>query len=106
MPTRTSTVYRSRKRLQSSPMGRISGLLVLIGGLLTSSAMAQDVQKLRGMWVDVFHEGIKTPKQVEQLIQRARTAKVNTLFIQVRSRAQVYHMSVLEPRAPDAMPLF
>ena len=87
-------------------MGRITGLLVLIGGLLTSSAMAQDVQKLRGMWVDVFHEGIKTPKQVEQLIQRAKTAKINTLFIQVRSRAQVYHMSTLEPRAPDTMPLF
>lgn len=87
-------------------MGRIIGLLVLIGGLLPSSAMAQDIHKLRGMWVDVFHEGIKTPKQVEQLIGRAKRANVNTLFIQVRSRAQVYHMSLLEPRAPDAMPLF
>ncbi|MEO7453960.1 MAG: family 10 glycosylhydrolase [Fimbriimonadales bacterium] len=87
-------------------MGRIIGLLVLIGGLISSSAMAQDTQKLRGMWVDVFHDGIKTPNQVEQLMSRARKARVNTLFIQVRSRAQVYHMSLLEPRALDAMPLF
>ncbi len=81
-------------------------ILVLIGGLLCSAVMPQDTSKLRGMWVDVFHEGIKTPRQVEQLIGRARRAQVNTLFIQVRSRAQVYHMSTLEHRAPDAMPLF
>ena len=87
-------------------MGRMKGLLVLIGGLLSVTAMADDAQKLRGMWVDVFHEGIKTPSQVQKLIERANKAHVNTLFIQVRSRAQVYHMSLLEPRAPDAMPLF
>jgi uncharacterized lipoprotein YddW (UPF0748 family) len=87
-------------------MGRKKTLLVLIGGILSVAAMAEDANKLRGMWVDVFHDGIKTPRQVEQLIDRAKMANVNTLFIQVRSRAQVYHMSLLEPRAPDAMPLF
>jgi uncharacterized lipoprotein YddW (UPF0748 family) len=58
------------------------------------------------MWVDVFHDGIKSPIQVSQLVQRAKRGGVNALFIQVRSRAQVYHNSIFEPRAPDAMPLF
>lgn len=65
-----------------------------------------DTPKLRGMWVDVFHEGIKTPSQVRELIARAKRANVNALFIQVRSRAQVYHVSRLEPRAPDTLPWF
>lgn len=93
-------------RLKYESMGLMKTILVLIGGLLLGVAMAEDTSKLRGMWVDVFHDGIKTPRQVEQLIGRAKRAGVNTLFIQVRSRAQVYHMSALEPRAPDTMPLF
>ena len=97
---------RIGKGLQLGSMGRMKPLLVLIGGLVFSTAMAGDEHKLRGMWVDVFHEGIKTPKQVEQLIDRAKRGNINALFIQVRSRAQVYHMSLLEPRAPDTLPLF
>lgn len=69
------------------------------------AAVAQ-TPKLRAMWVDVFHEGIKTPAQVEQLIGRAKRAGINTLFVQVRSRGQVYHFSAFEPRAPDTLPWF
>jgi len=62
--------------------------------------------KVRGMWVDAFHEGIKSPIQVRELIQRAKRAGVNALFIQVRSRAQTYHNSAYEHRALDAFPFF
>lgn len=80
-------------------------LSVLIWSILCLPAMAQPT-KVRGMWVDVFHEGIKSPIQVRELIQRAKRAGVNTLFIQVRSRAHTYHNSAYEYRALDAFPFF
>ena len=81
---------------------------LLVLGLLVALACAArpDAPKLRALWVDVFHDGIKTPLQVHELIARANRAGVNTLFIQVRSRAQVYHFSLFEPRAPDTIPWF
>jgi uncharacterized lipoprotein YddW (UPF0748 family) len=84
-------------------MGRLLFLAVL--ACVAGSAFAGS-SKLRGMWVDVFHDGIKTPAQVNLLIQRAKRANINALFVQVRSRGQVYHMSAIEHRAPDTMPLF
>lgn len=80
-------------------------LCALLCAILCSGAMAQQ-SKLRGMWVDVFHDGIKSPFQVRELIQRAKRAGVNALFIQVRSRAQTYHNSAYEHRALDAFPFF
>lgn len=80
-------------------------LCALFCAILCSGAMAQQT-KLRGMWVDVFHDGIKSPFQVRELIQRAKRAGVNALFIQVRSRAQTYHNSAYEHRALDAFPFF
>jgi uncharacterized lipoprotein YddW (UPF0748 family) len=80
-------------------------LCALLCAILCSGAMAQQT-KLRGMWVDVFHDGIKSPFQVRELIQRAKRAGVNALFIQVRSRAQTYHSSAYEHRALDAFPFF
>jgi uncharacterized lipoprotein YddW (UPF0748 family) len=80
--------------------------ILLVALLLNLAALALPAVKLRGLWVDVFHEGIKNPMQVRQLIERAKRANANALFIQVRSRAQVYHVSAYEHRAPDTTPLF
>src|SRR5436190_20778729 len=83
-------------------MGRAL-LLMLFASLVTAAFPAGP--KLRGLWVDVFHEGIKNPFQIAQLIERAKRANANALFVQVRSRAQVYHVSAFEHRAPDADPV-
>lgn len=58
------------------------------------------------MWVDAFHEGFKTPAQVDNLFERAQMAHVNALFVQVRARAAAYHNSVYDPPAPDKEPGF
>ncbi|RMG22332.1 MAG: hypothetical protein D6724_10605 [Armatimonadetes bacterium] len=81
-------------------------LFVLTALLLTCAALPAQPARLRGMWVDVFHDGIKNPFQVRALVERAKRAGVNALFIQVRSRAQAYHNSAYEYRAPDAFPFF
>ncbi|MBI4493048.1 MAG: family 10 glycosylhydrolase [Chloroflexi bacterium] len=57
--------------------------------------------QLRGWWVDAFHDGFKTPQQVDRLLATARAANVNALFVQVRRRGDAYFVRSLEPRAED-----
>jgi uncharacterized lipoprotein YddW (UPF0748 family) len=57
--------------------------------------------QLRGLWVDGFHDGFKSPKQVDTLIDRARKANLNALFVQVRKRGDAYFLKGVEPEASD-----
>ena len=50
-------------------------------------ALTQAQAEFRGFWVDGFNEGFHTPAQVDMLLQRARTAKMNAIIVQMRSRA-------------------
>ena len=55
----------------------------------------------RALWVDAFHDGIKSPTQVEKLVADARRANLNALIIQVRKRGDAYFNRADEPRATD-----
>ncbi len=57
--------------------------------------------QLRGLWVDAFHDGIKTPAQIAALVANAHTANANALFVQVRKRGDSYYNASVEPRATD-----
>lgn len=57
--------------------------------------------EIRAIWVDAFHDGMKTPIQVDRLIENARTAHLNTLIVQVRRRGDSYYNHSLEPRTED-----
>ncbi len=70
------------------------GLWLMVGGLACS-------QELRGFWVDTWHEALRTPAEVDALIQRARNAKANALFVEVRKRGDAYYLSHYEPKASD-----
>jgi uncharacterized lipoprotein YddW (UPF0748 family) len=67
-----------------------------------------DPPELRAVWVDAFHDGFKTPAQVDELIAWARSANLNALFVQVRRRGDAYYLKSFEPRAedPDLAPGF
>jgi uncharacterized lipoprotein YddW (UPF0748 family) len=69
---------------------------------------ALDPPELRAVWVDAFHDGFKTPAQVDQLVAWARAANLNALFVQVRRRGDAYYAKSLEPRSedPDLAPGF
>jgi uncharacterized lipoprotein YddW (UPF0748 family) len=60
------------------------------------------------VWVDAFHDGFKTPQQVDDLVAWARAANLNALFVQVRRRGDAYYLNSIEPRAedPDLAPGF
>ncbi|TMD91809.1 MAG: hypothetical protein E6I73_03200 [Chloroflexi bacterium] len=55
----------------------------------------------RALWVDAFHDGIKSPAQVEKLVADAHRANLNALMVQVRKAGDAYFNQSDEPRASD-----
>jgi uncharacterized lipoprotein YddW (UPF0748 family)/N-acetylmuramoyl-L-alanine amidase len=58
--------------------------------------------EFRALWVDAYHNGIKTKQQIDTLIETAQAGGFNALFAQVRRRGDTYYPSALDPWAPDA----
>jgi uncharacterized lipoprotein YddW (UPF0748 family) len=75
---------------------------------IASPSEPLDPPELRAVWVDAFHDGFKTPEQVDELVAWARAANLNALFVQVRRRGDAYYLKSFEPRAedPDLAPGF
>jgi uncharacterized lipoprotein YddW (UPF0748 family) len=57
----------------------------------------------RALWVDAFHDGMKSPAQVEKLVADAHRANLNALIVQVRKRGDAYFNVSVEPRATDIL---
>jgi uncharacterized lipoprotein YddW (UPF0748 family) len=55
----------------------------------------------RALWVDAFHDGIKSRAQIEKLVADAHRANLNALIVQVRKRGDAYFNVGDEPRATD-----
>jgi uncharacterized lipoprotein YddW (UPF0748 family) len=62
--------------------------------------------EFRALWVDAFHEGIKSRKQIDKLVETAQVGNFNALVVQVRRRGDTYYPSTLDPWAPDANTAF
>ena len=67
---------------------------------VTPEASSPESQ-LRAFWVDAFHPGIKSPQEVDQLVRDVQSANANTVFVQVRKRADAYYNKTIDPRADD-----
>src|SRR5687767_9785459 len=92
-------------------MYRFALALLLALSLISPPAYAEaefDPPELRAVWVDAFHDGFKTPEQVDRLLAWARAANLNALFVQVRKRGDAYYLKSIEPRSedPDLAPGF
>ncbi|MGH7764563.1 MAG: glycoside hydrolase family 10 protein [Candidatus Dormibacteraceae bacterium] len=73
----------------------------MLGALPTPSPIAYAPPQYRAIWVDAFHDGIKSPAQVEKLVADAHRANLNALFVQVRKAGDAYFNRSDEPRAKD-----
>jgi uncharacterized lipoprotein YddW (UPF0748 family) len=51
--------------------------------------------EMRGVWV--VRTALTTPEQVLRVVEESHAAGINTLFVQVRGRANAYYRSELEP---------
>lgn len=69
--------------------------------LSSQGSAQQPKEEFRAYWADAFHDGFKTPEQVDQLIEDAKQSNVNALIVQVRRRGDAYFNKSLEPRTQD-----
>jgi uncharacterized lipoprotein YddW (UPF0748 family) len=58
-------------------------------------------REFRAFWVDAFHDGFKTPAQVDKLIADVQKSHANAIIVQVRRRGDAYFSKALEPRTED-----
>ncbi|MGC9934892.1 family 10 glycosylhydrolase [Priestia aryabhattai] len=68
---------------------------------ITYSVPSEPKKEYRALWVDMFHDGAKTPDQVDQLIKDAQKGNINTIFLQVRRRGDAFYTKSLEPKTED-----
>lgn len=60
-----------------------------------------ELGELRGIWVDAFGPGFKTPDEIEALVADAEAMNLNALFVQVVRRGNCYCNRSTLPRAED-----
>src|SRR6266540_1434839 len=68
--------------------------------LLASAAPAR-AQEFRALWVDAFHEGIRSAREADDLVAAAKRANLNALFVQVRRRGDALYTKGVEPPLDD-----
>jgi len=68
-----------------------------------SPANAADPE-FRGIYVDAFHDGFKTPEQTTEMVNKVADANLNAIFVQVRKRGDAYYNSTIVPKADDIAP--
>ena len=62
--------------------------------------------EFRALWVDAYHDGLKSRQQVDELVETARAGGFNALIVQVLRSGETYYPSALDPWAADADPTF
>jgi uncharacterized lipoprotein YddW (UPF0748 family) len=72
--------------------------------LTTSGPSGAD--EFRALWADAYHVGIKSRREIDELVETAQAGNFNALVVQVRRRGDTYYPSTLDPWAPDATPGF
>ncbi|MGA7911326.1 MAG: family 10 glycosylhydrolase [Candidatus Dormiibacterota bacterium] len=89
-------------------MWRVAGSVACAASVLAAaspspspSPIAYAQPEYRALWVDAFHDGIKSPAQVEKLVADAHRANLNALIVQVRKAGDAYFNRSDEPRATD-----
>ncbi len=77
-------------------------ILVLLTAL-TLAGIPSHSRVLRGVWVTAWSDGIFTPAQCDETLQKAQAIGSNALFIQVRKVADAYYDSDIEPAGDDLL---
>lgn len=88
------------------------GAACLLAAALLTSSLAQNRSdasslrnpapgRLRGIWVDAFGPGLRSPQETDQLIANAQSLKLNAIFAQIGRRGDCYCNHAIMPRTQD-----
>lgn len=70
----------------------------------TSGLQAEASPEIRGIWVDTWGSGFKSAAQIDQLVLDVQRGNLNTIFPQVRRRADAFYNSSIEPKNGSVSP--
>ncbi len=79
----------------------LTAIAVVIFALAVS---AQPRTEYRAFWVDTFNTALNNQADVTIVVNNAKAAKANALFVQVRRRGDSWYLNSLEPRG-DRTPI-
>jgi uncharacterized lipoprotein YddW (UPF0748 family) len=85
----------------ASCASQTSAAPVVVISTPSPSPIAFGPSQYRAIWVDAYHDGMKSPAQVEKLVADAHRANLNALIVQVRKAGDAYFKQADEPRATD-----
>src|SRR5215204_1933210 len=83
--------------------GRLTFLWILLF-LGTSTIEAQVRSEYRAFWVDTFNTNLNNHTDVLTVVNNAKAAKANAIFVQVRRRGDSWYLNSLEPPG-DRVPI-
>lgn len=71
--------------------------LLLVAACAPGTLRAQTRTEYRAFWVDTFNTSLNNHNDVLTVVNNARAAKANALFVQVRRRGDSWYLNSLEP---------
>jgi uncharacterized lipoprotein YddW (UPF0748 family) len=84
---------------------RIAFFMLLLSAMCAPSVVrAQTRTEYRAFWVDTFNTNLNNHDDVLTVVNNARAARANALFVQVRRRGDSWYLNSLEPRG-DRTPI-
>ncbi|HWN10274.1 MAG TPA: family 10 glycosylhydrolase [Pyrinomonadaceae bacterium] len=83
---------------------QISRLVLVLLVLSAYAAQGQVRTEYRAFWVDTFNTNLNNHTDVVNVVNNAKAAKANALFIQVRRRGDSWYLNSLEPLG-DRVPI-
>ncbi|HEX8353687.1 MAG TPA: family 10 glycosylhydrolase, partial [Pyrinomonadaceae bacterium] len=78
--------------------------LLLLAAAAPAASSAQARTEYRAFWVDTFNTNLNNHADVVTVVNNAKAAKANALFVQVRRRGDSWYLNSLEP-AGDRTPI-
>ena len=78
--------------------------LLLAAALAPVTSSAQTRTEYRAFWVDTFNTNLNNHADVLAVVNNAKAAKANAVFVQVRRRGDSWYLNSLEPRG-DRTPI-
>lgn len=73
-------------------------LLAALAWFLSVPPAAAARTEYRAIWVDVFHKGLKSQAQCDEMLRAVRAAGYNTIIVQMRKACDAYYHSGVEPK--------
>ncbi len=87
--------------VRTTVMRALPILLLLTAPAALAISVSGPTREIRALWVDAFHEGIRTPGEANRLVTEAKMAHINVLFVQVRRRGDALYRRSIDPPLDD-----